>query len=215
MLVRRSRWLRLALTRADLKLFPEEQHAKLVQVQVSSPLRLSGWAPIERYGLVPGAKVAAGIVHTGTQTTLSKAHMIGDAALGELAVGGAIAEQVRVACGALTTAPPEGPEPELVLGPSLLRPKYCGLPCRTRLTQRSACGFATSWRSPSALKEAGWLRCPRLMPTAAALRVGPGRRRDRPRGRGARCPRKGSGILRLRLRRWRWRVSSRFRRSSV
>ena len=110
MLVRRSRRLRLALAE-PIEALSRRATRKLVQVQVSSPLRLSGWAPMG-LGLVPGAKVAAGIVHTGARTTLSKAHMIGDAALGELAVGGAIAEQVRVACGALTTAPPEGPEPE-------------------------------------------------------------------------------------------------------
>jgi hypothetical protein len=114
--------IQLDLTRADLEIFPPHQPAELAYVRVRSPLQFSGWVHVERYGVVSKTKLADGTILTGKHATLSKAHAAGDALVGEVSIGGAIAEQVRVVCSALTTAPAEAPEPEQVLGGNLVRP---------------------------------------------------------------------------------------------
>jgi hypothetical protein len=114
--------LRLVLTQADLEIFPGQRSTDVAHVRIAAPLRFTGWTLVERLGVLRDAELDEGLVHAGAQTTLSGPRVSGNAVIGELSVGGAIAEGMRVACSQLTTAPPAAPEPELVLGAALVRP---------------------------------------------------------------------------------------------
>jgi hypothetical protein len=114
--------LRLVLTQADFEIFPGQQVTDVAHVRVAAPLRFTGWTLLERFGVLRDAELGEGLIHAGAQTTLSGPRVNGDAVVGELSVGGAMAESVRVPCSKLTTAPAPGPEPELLLGTALVRP---------------------------------------------------------------------------------------------
>lgn len=150
--------LRLALTQADVEIVPGTQATDLAQVRITAPLHFAGWAVVERYGVVRDAELGEGLIRAGAQTTLSGARGGADALVGELSVGGASVEQVRVGCSKLTTASPAAPEPELLLGDALVRPTDAWLTLSASPTSPTSLRLRNLMALSKLEEENGWVR---------------------------------------------------------